>query len=157
MGFSLTGLIIAATLFAPNLLMLVFPPKNVPAGLKDAGVFFTVLERIGQVGCVLLLCLSEGLNQLGFTVWLVLTAVCIAVYWGLWLRYAGRGQAFMLLFRPLGLIPVPMAVFPVLAFGFAAAAGRNFWLGIAVVLFAIGHLANSWHTYKIARDVEKKG
>lgn len=148
MAFSITGLVFAIIIFAPNVLFLLFPPKEVPAGLKDAGIVYTVLERLGQIGCVILLCLTGNFSLFPVTVWLILLIASIAMYWGLWLRYVLKGQAFTLLFCPLGFLPVPMAVFPVLAFAFAAAAGRSLWLGIAVILLGIGHLKNSWHTYK---------
>jgi hypothetical protein len=155
MGFSITGLIIAILIFAPNLLMLLFPAKNVPAELKDAGKLYTVLERIGQIGCILLLCLAgDYFGHFAVNVWLVLMVICIALYYGLWLRYVIKGQDFLLLFCPLLFVPVPMAVFPVLAFAFAAVAGQFLWLGIAVVLLAIGHFANSLHTYK--QSIEKQ-
>lgn len=155
MGFSIPGLIVAAIIFAPNLLMLLFPPKEVPAGLKDAGIFYTVLERVGQIGCIVLLCLAVDFSIFPVTVWVILLIACIAMYWGLWLRYVLRGQAFSLLFRPLGFLPIPMAVFPVLAFTFAAVAGRSLWMGIAAVLLGIGHLKNSWHTYRQIADSRK--
>jgi hypothetical protein len=40
-----------------------------------------------------------------------------------------------------------MAVFPVLAFGFAAVWAQSIWLGAAAAVFATGHFANSWATY----------
>ncbi len=47
----------------------------------------------------------------------------------------------------LWLIAIPLAVFPVLAFGFAALWGRSPLLGVAAVVLAIGHWAVSWNTY----------
>lgn len=44
MGFSLIGTLIAMVILAPSLLMIKFPPDHVPSGLKDAGIFYTLLE-----------------------------------------------------------------------------------------------------------------
>ena len=153
MGFSVTGFIIAVILFAPNLIILKFPPENAPEGATDASILFVVLERIGQVGCLVLLSvLKDNFKQLTLNVWLVLMFVCIIVYYCLWIRYIVLGHQFSLLFKPLAMIPIPMAIFPVLAFAAAAMVGRSIWLGIAVVLLAIGHFVNSWHTYKAAEQ-----
>lgn len=48
-------------------------------------------------------------------------------------------------------IIIPMALFPIFAFGFASLWGKSIYLGVFVVLLAIGHFVNSWHTYKILK------
>ena len=149
MGFSIIGLITAASIFLPNLIFIMVPPRNVPENLKDAGLLFTLSERAGQAGCLIVPVLSrDNYQNAGIDVWFVLMALCIIFYYGLWGKYILKGHAFSLAFVPLGFIPVPMAVFPVLAFGFAALWGQSVILGIAVIFLAVGHLANSWHTYK---------
>lgn len=148
MGFSVMGLIIVALILVPNLFIIILPPKNTPKEIKDACVLVTVIERLGQAGCFILPVFSRGwLEGRGIDVWLVLMAVCIAVYWALWIRYAAR-RDFAMLFEPLMFIPVPMAVFPVLAFASAAVWARSPWLGIAAAALALGHIANSLHTFK---------
>lgn len=154
MGFSATGLMIAAIIFAPNLLFAVFPPKNIPQGIKASGFFFTVVERIGQVGCMALLIVSKAHFETALIdVWFFLVLICIVIYYSLWIRYFVGGRDFSLGFKPLGFIPIPMAVFPVAAFGFAAIWGKSVWLGITVILLAIGHFTNSWNTYKYIKRV----
>jgi len=74
--------------------------------------------------------------------------ICLAVYYGLWVRYFVEGREFSSLSQPLAFIPGPMAVFPILYFLFAA-----LWFGsiLSVVLlgvFAIGHIANSYTEFK---------
>lgn len=152
MGFSVTGLIIAAVILAPNLVFVVFPPRHMPQGLKSAGLFFTICERIGQAACTILLILSGNAYQAASVdVWFLLMAVCIAVYYGLWIRYFIGGREFALAFHPLWLVPIPMAIFPILAFGFAAVWVQSLWLGIAAVLLAVGHFANSWAAYQYTK------
>jgi hypothetical protein len=156
MGFSITGFIIASVIFAPNLLFFRFPPKDAPEGLKDAGIVFVILERAGQAGCLVLLSiLKDNFSGLTLNVWFVLLIICIIAYYCLWIRYIVLGYAFALLFQPLVGIPVPMAIFPVLAFAFAAVLGRSVWLGVAVILLAIGHFVNSWKTYKQLKNMNK--
>ncbi len=152
MGFSTIGLLIAAMIFAPNLLFIAFSPKNIPPGIKDAGLLFTIIERIGQAGCMVLLVISkDNFEAASLDVWFFLMMICVAAYYCLWIRYFVRGRDFSLLFKPLGFIPIPMAVFPVLAFSFAAIWGKSVWIGVSAILLAIGHFANSWNNYKYLR------
>lgn len=149
MGFSIIGTIIAIAIFIPNLLMMKFPPNNAPKDLKDAGIIFTVLERIGQVGCILILVISKtNFEKLTINIWAVFMGSCLLIYYFLWARYVVKGQEYNLLWEPLSFIPIPMAVFPVGAFLFAAILGKSIWLVILVVFLGIGHFANSWHSYK---------
>ncbi len=152
MEFSIIGLSIGVLIFLPNLLYIVFPPKNVPEGLKDAGIIFTLLERIGQVGCLAILIMSKAnYENIRIDIWFVLMVLCIILYYSLWIRYVVKGQVFSLCFKPLLFLPIPMAIFPVFAFGFAAIGGKSIYMGIAVVLLALGHFVNSWHTYKLIK------
>lgn len=149
MGFSVIGTIIAIAIFIPNLLMIKFPPNNAPKVLKDGGIIFTIFERIGQVGCILVLIISKNnFEKLTINIWAVFMGFCILIYYFLWARYIVKGQEYKLLWEPLSFIPIPMAVFPVGAFLFAAILGKSIWLGILVVFLGIGHFANSWYSYK---------
>lgn len=150
MGFSITGTIIAAVMLLPNILYLFFPPANVPERKKDAGLFFTILERIGQIALIVLLVVShDSFDGRAFDVWAILMTVCIAFYYGLWLRYFLRGRQYRLLYRPLFALPVPIAMFPVFAFAFAGVWGNSLLLLAATAVFALGHIPNSWHNAKL--------
>lgn len=149
MGFSLIGTLIALSIFAPNLLMIKFPPNHVPVHLTSEGLMYTLLERVGQVGCIGILVISkDNFQDLKFSVWLLLIIISIASYYYLWIRYVVMGQKYTLLWEPLMRIPIPMAVFPVCAFGFAAIWGKSIGLGIVVIVFSIGHFKNSWNSYQ---------
>lgn len=152
MGFSTTGLLIVAIILSPNLIFAFFAPKNIPQGIKDAGLLFTVMERIGQAGCMGLVVISkDNFEAASIDVWFYLMVICIVVYYCLWIQYFVQGREFYLLFKPLWFIPIPMAIFPVLAFSFAAIWGKSIWIGISVVLLAVGHFANSWNSYKCTK------
>lgn len=153
MGFSLLGTLMALIILAPSLLIIKFPPKNVPAGVRDAGPVYTILERLGQMGCISILAISKvNFQHVEFDIIAALIVLFIAIYYGLWIRYIVKGRQFKLLWDPLGFIPIPMAVLPVCAFGLAAIWGKSIWLSLAVVCLAIGHVANSWHSYKHTKD-----
>ena len=141
MGFSITGTIIAAVMLLPNIIFLFFPPQNVRAEETGAGRFFTIMEYIGQVALIALLVIShDSFDGRPFDVWAVLMAICIAVYYGLWLRYFLTGRQARLLYRPLLALPVPMAVVPVFAFAFSGGWGNSLFLLAASAVFALGHI-----------------
>lgn len=152
MGLSIKGLLIAIAILLPNMLMLLLPPRNTPAGLRDFSLPVTILENTARLAVLALLVLSRGsFKAAKADAWLLLTAVCVLAYYALWARYAVQGREFALLFAPLWGIPVPMALFPALAFCFAAAWGRSIPLGVAAIVFSAAHILNSWHTYTQVR------
>ncbi len=153
MGFSLTGLGIVAAIFLPNLLLLPFPPRGAAPIRPPAPLVIRILERLGQAGCVAVPVISQqAFDSARIDGWFVLMLVSIALYEFLWVRYLPRGRTYAVLFGPLGVIPVPMALFPVLAFGFAAAWSRSIWIGIAAIVLGVGHLAVSWRLRTRARE-----
>jgi len=63
MGVSVAGVLIAATIFVPNILVFIFPAKNVPAKVKPSHLIFTISKRLGQAGCLILPGLSQSSSQ----------------------------------------------------------------------------------------------
>ncbi|WP_019156031.1 hypothetical protein [Robertmurraya massiliosenegalensis] len=148
MGFSIVGLTIVMCILAPNILYSIYPPYNIPAGMKDKESIFTIFERLGQFGCIfLLIVLKDSIDDNAIDIYFILMTICIVFYYFLWIRYFVQGRSLSSLFKPLGMIPIPMAFFPVLAYAFAALWLQSIWLAVAVILLAIGHLVNSWKTY----------
>lgn len=151
MEFSWIGLIMIVLMLAPNFIYFIAPVKNMPSNMKDAGVFFTICERIGQVGCFLIPVLFSRFD-LDITnasiIWPILIIICIGIYYYLWLRYFINKAEFKYLFSSFMHIFGPMAVFPILAFAFMALWGSNIYMGIATIVFAIGHIANTMYTIK---------
>ena len=155
MGFSIIGVSLALIICAPNLLMIKLPPSGKPAAIRDAGKTYAILERIGQVGCLASLIISkDNFDNKPIDIWLILSALCILIYYALWIRYlvAGRDYASLYRFRA---VPIPMAIVPILAFAFIAIWGESIWLGIAAGAFSIGHIANSWRAYASIRNGER--
>lgn len=143
MGLSVIGLFVALAVLAPSSLLAVLPPQP-PVSLEfSAGRLATVLERCGQVGCLALATL-DGPGSSTRPAFMAVTAGLVAGYWALWLRYALGGRRASDLFAPVGRLPVPMAVLPVLTFATLAAWAQSPWLALAVVALAAGHVPNSW-------------
>lgn len=151
MAFSWTGLVLILLILLPNAAFLLLPPRDIPEKKSSAHAIFVILERIGQAGCFVLPMFTELRLVLG--VWPVLCLICLLVYYSLWLRYITKGRGYKWLFAPFLKIPVPMAVFPVAVFGFAAVWGQSVWLGLAAVVLAAGHITVSLNEYQnIPRD-----
>lgn len=153
MKFSLLGLLIGAVILLPNLFMIFVPPVGMPQGLRDGHIALTIAENIGRaaVFVILILFSSKAIAIARADGWLVLLCVCVAVYYGLWIRYAVRGGDFSLLFRPLWGIPVPMAVFPAAVFLLAAVWMRSLPLAIAAGIFGVAHIIISLRTWASIR------
>lgn len=152
MTFSIAGAVVSLIVLLPNLLLVVFPPRDrVPT--RDAALLATILERAGQAGCLVLPFLVGGPG--GWSWWLLPLGVAIWAYLALWGRYlADRRTAS--LYRPLGRgslrLPIPMAVFPVLAFLSAAGWLGSVFVGAAALVLAAGHLPNSWAAWRSIED-----
>lgn len=152
MGFSVIGLGLFLLIFLPNGVVLLYPPKDVPENIKDAGIVFTAMERCGQIGIALLFLFSAAyFDNAETNVWFYLMLASVLVYYLLWMRYLIKGMSFSMLFAPLWGLPIPMAVFPVAAFFFTSAWTGSVPLAVAAGMFAVGHFVNSWHSYKLTR------
>ena len=142
MGFNGAGLAIALVVLTPSLLILAFPPRPaVPEPTSPR--IFTLLERVGQAGCLVAPTSFSGTAPTGPAGFLVVMLVALALYYALWLRYLTRGRLATLLFAPLGPLPLPMAALPVLVFGCTALWMPSLGVGAAAVVLAIGHLTVS--------------
>lgn len=151
MGFSIWGTVVLALVLAPNVVWVLAPPVDTPPPTAHPRRL-VVLERAGQVGCVAAMpFVGSHLTPGSAPVWSGGVVLCVAVYTGLWLRFARRGRRHRWLFEPWGPVVVPMAVMPAATFAMVAAAGRSVPLGVAAAVFAAGHLPVSLLTWRAVR------
>ena len=142
MGFSGAGLAFALAVLAPSMLLLIFPPRPaLPPPTSPA--IFTALERVGQGGCLVAPTFLSDTAPSGPIGALVVALLALAVYYALWVRYLTHGRRSSLLYSPLGPLPVPMAVLPVVVFGGIAVWMLSLWAGIAAGVLATGHVTVS--------------
>ena len=109
-GLSWAGLAVALTILAPSFLLIPWPARNAPSPLPKVGVALAALERIGQVGTLVLATVIVG--EPGHPAWLGMVLVAVLAYYGLWVRYFARGREFSALYAPLGPLPVPNGGLP---------------------------------------------
>lgn len=154
MGFSIIGSLIALGMVLPSILFIMWlPPKHKPVAESEGRMIWVILERAGQVGCIVALCTAKtGFRHGGNRFLMAGMIVCICIYYGLWGRYLVKGREYAWLWKPFMGIPIPMAVSPFCVFFIAAFWGKSIWLGVAAVLFAAGHFMNSWRCYRYIKS-----
>ena len=149
MKISIIGIVITVLILFPRVMFLKkSPPKNVQVGIKDAPVIFQIIEIIGFSCFVELIFLNEHLKLNNINAFMIISIICILIYYGLWIRYIVHGREIIFLYQPFLYIPIPLAVFPICIVGFVALWANYISLGISTVIFAIGHLAVTWNSYK---------
>lgn len=151
MEFSLLGLGVSLAVFAPTLLLLVFPPHEARP-LADIPWPLAYCERLGQIGCIVAPALTGAHHGTGPAI--VVLVLAISAYYTLWIRYLLRGQKWPLLYRPVGGVRVPLAVAPVVYFFAAAAWLSSWWIAAAATILALGHIPAS---LLIAHAVPQEG
>ncbi len=135
------GGLISILALLPNLLFLVFPPRDVPRELSQPARGLEIVEGVGRVGvfAIPFFCWIEIAGTLEMIA-VVIMIGALGLYYAGWLRYLRQGRSFALLFQPMLSIPLPMAVAPIVYF-YAASIVLHAWLlFLATVLLTIGHL-----------------
>lgn len=109
----------------------------------------TVVERTGQALCLVVPAVTAS-GTIVWWWWAAPAGVALAGYYLLWVRYL-RVRTPDLLYRAAGVLPVPMAVLPVVVFLAAGAWLGNPWIAASAVVLAAGHIPASM---RVARAVE---
>lgn len=157
--FHWSSLAMPLAVMLPNLLFFATKPMNVPekaAGqaLRN-GQILEIFERIGQIGITVApLFFRIDLTTMANMAALLLMLLSLLIYYGCWARYFIQGRAYSLLFSPLGILPIPMAVSPILAMLFAAKLLNSYVLLAFVILLAIGHIPISYHEHRICEKAK---
>ncbi len=152
MSVSVAGTVVAALVLLPNLLLLRLPGTLPDPPRRLALRVSTALERLGQVGCLGAAVLAPGSGARGWP-WGVLVALPASLYVGRWVALVTRGADKRELYASWGVIPVPMAVIPVLVFALTAAWLRAPWLALASGALALGHIPVSLAVARACRSI----
>lgn len=141
MGFSYIGFIFLCCIIIPNIAFgFNVPTDNLP--VRENKVLL-MLERVGQVLCtIFLLILTDfKIYKAGYWfIWLIVSFVLMGLYLICWGRYFAGRHTSKDLYRPFLGIPLPLAVLPVASVFSLSVYGKVAVLGIAAVVFGIGHI-----------------
>lgn len=151
MSLSVAGTVVAALVLLPNLLLLRLPGALPDPPRRLALRAATLLERLGQVGCLAAALLAPGSGTRTWP-WSLLVALLVSLYVGRWVALVACGADKRELFAPWGAIPVPMAVIPVLAFAVTAVWLDAPWLAVASGALALGHIPVSLAAARACRN-----
>lgn len=141
MLLSLRGVVLAMVIALPGAFFsFVFPPREVPEGLRRPPVGWTRLTRISQCGVFASLLFGGQHFLRPNDPFLVLFFICMAFYVLLWLRYMLAGRAYRYLFQSFLWIPIPMTLAQGAAVLCLAFWGRFMLLGIFAIAMSIGRI-----------------
>lgn len=143
------NVVVVALILLPNFSMFIWPPEGMPYKPPKVPIVMTSIENIGRFLCVLSpLYLLEGMTVQSFSWLFGIMLICIVLYYIGWGRYLLSGRQYKMLFEPFLKILIPMAICPIIYFMCFSILTQSIILGIAAVLFAVGHIYISWETYK---------
>ena len=138
-----------------NVLYALLPPADAPSTPAPVTRWVERVEQLSRVAYLLAIVLLDSFHP---TDWdsehLCLAGVFLGLYYAVWLRYFAHGRKTCLLCRPLGLVPMPLAVFPVLYFLCAALWLRNLPALAAMLVFGAAHLTVSFQSFEGANPVK---
>ena len=143
-----SGWITPLPIALPNIAWAALPsaPASHPAAgrLEPEPRLLVFVERVGRVGIfVLPFFLNVQVTTVTDRLCLGLAALALAIYYLGWARYFGHGRLPELLYRPLGGIPVPLAVTPVAYFLACSGPTRSPALALITLAFGAAHISLS--------------
>lgn len=149
--FHLDSAIAILAIALPNLLWLFFPPVGVPSAPEQPAFYHRILSALEWLARLVLLTVPL---LYGFDLGARAARLCfvglfasLALYYAGWLRFFLGGRSYALLWAPLWKIPVPLAVAPVLYFGFLSQVTGSVPVLVGAVLLALGHLPASYFEF----------
>lgn len=141
MGLSVLGVCVAVVLLAPAVAIGLRPP-SAPLPASGLPMWVTAVEHAGQVAVIVVLVVSrDALGGVGVVPLSVAVVVLLSYLAWFVARYLCGGRHPSRLYEPAGPLPVPLAVLPVVALLVLAAGARSVPLAVAVVPFALAHVA----------------
>ncbi|MDF2936233.1 MAG: hypothetical protein K0Q90_1606 [Paenibacillaceae bacterium] len=148
--FYFSSFIIPVLVMLPSVSFMFLSPRNMPApDEKRVHPVLTAAEAMGRAGTVVLpLFFPFHLERWYGIAALAGMAVCLLLYYAVWIVYYRGGRDFARLFAPIWGIPVPLAVFPSVYFLFASVVLHAAPLLAAGLIFGYAHIAVSLRTYR---------
>lgn len=148
-SFSWIGLVIFALPMLINIVYVIFPPAGGNERTVPVTHWVEIVEQVSRIAYLLAITLLVSRRTVSVhSVWIVLAACFLVLYYAVWIRYFAGGRQIAMLSRAFLFVPMPLAVFPVLYFLCAAIWLHNLPAVFIMVLFGVAHLVVSCRSFQ---------
>lgn len=149
LSFSWVGLVVFALPMLINIAYVLFPPAGEVSSSKSVTHWVEIIEATSRIAYLLLLTFLVNENPLKpKSIWLVVAVVFLTLYYIVWIRYFIGGRNAALLGRPFLLVPIPLAIFPVIYYLCAAIWMGNIPAAVAMSVFGAAHITVSIQSFR---------
>ena len=148
-SFSWIGLVVFALPMLINIAYAAFPPNGKAEQTAAATRWIELVEQVSRIAYLLAITFLVSRESIKLrSVWLCLAVLFLLLYYIVWIRYFAGGRDIALLNRPFLLVPMPLAVFPVLYFLCAALWLHNIPAAVIMLVFGAAHLTVSIQSFR---------
>lgn len=148
LSFSWVGIVIFALPMLINIAYAVFPPTEKSGNTAKVARWVEITEQISRIAYLFAVTFLVSVKPLNFnSLWLYLSACFLILYYVVWLRYFLGGRKTILLGKKFLFVPIPLAVFPVLYFLFAAIWLNNILAAAIIIIFGAAHITVSVQSF----------
>lgn len=149
LSFSWIGLVVFALPMFVNIAYVAFPPAGDVANTKNVTHWVEIVENISRIAYLILMTFPLSKKSLNpQSAWMIFAAVFLILYYIVWIRYFAGGRDIILLGKPFFFVPIPLAVFPVLYYLFAAIWMENIPAAIMMLIFGAAHITVSVQSFR---------
>lgn len=139
-GFSWIAVVIFLLPMIINVIYVIFPPSINDKNTEATNTVIEFIEQATRILYLLSLVVIVSEKTLDYrSMWLLLAVVFLVLYYVVWIRYFVGGRDIALLGKSFLGIPMPLAIFPVLYFIFAALWMHNYVAVGFMIVFGIAH------------------
>ena len=148
LSFSWVGLVVFALPMLINVIYAIFPPTGDVGQVKNVTKWVEVIENVSRIAYLILMTFLVNKDAPYYlNVWLVLAAIFLILYYVVWIRYFIGERDVALLAKPFLFVPIPLAIFPVLYYLFAAVWMGNAPAAVVMIMFGAAHITVSAQSF----------
>lgn len=148
LSFSWVGLVVFALPMLINVAYAIFPPTGDVGQVKNVTKWVEVIENVSRIVYLVLMTFLVNKDAPHYlNVWLVLAVIFLILYYLVWIRYFIGKRDVALLAKPFLFVPIPLAIFPVLYYLFAAIWVGNYPAAIVMLIFGAAHITVSVQSF----------
>lgn len=139
-GVSLQGIVIFILPMIINIIYAIFPPVNALKETVQVNKIVELVEQATRILYMLAICFVISKKEIDYSsFWMFAGIAFLVLYYVVWIRYFMGGRDIALLSKSFCMIPMPLAVFPVLYFLCAAIWLHNIPAAVFMIIFGVAH------------------